>query len=153
MKVRITEDAPVLIPNDSHKNFVATDKVIKANTELEGKPTRIQGLRRGKPFIYRLFIDDNGIIIYDKYTEKMQTEVTLNAVGTEARVVTLPSAKKDRIIHAVSAVGAGVLAFAIAKKTGRANKTAFMYAGASALVGYLVASQITKHRKITYEKK
>lgn len=153
MKVKVTEDAPILIPNDAHKNFIETEKVIKANTELSGSPKRIEGLRRGKPFVYRLFIDDNGIIIYEKYTQNMQTEINLNAVGEEARVVTLPSAKTDRIIHAVSAVGAGVLAFAVAKKTGKENKKAFMYAGIAAIAGYIVASQITKHRKITYEKK
>lgn len=153
MKVIINNDAPILIPNDSHRNFVETGKVIPKETIVEGDAKKIEGLRRGEPFIYRLFIDKQGNIIYEKYTTKMETEINLsNATGEEARVITLPSAKQNLRIHAAATVISGVLAYAVAKKMGKPNKTAFIAAAIAATAGYVVATQITKRREITYQK-
>ena len=66
MRVKVIEDANVLIPNDEHKNFVENGDVIEKNTELVGNKKRITGLRRGKPFTYKLFITKNNQILYLK---------------------------------------------------------------------------------------
>ena len=77
-------------------------------------------------------------------------EINLNANGeAETRVVTLPSVKNDTRTHAIISVVAGVLAYGVAKKMGSDGKRSLMIAGVTALVGYGLATYITKNQKIT----
>lgn len=152
MKVIVKENSPILIHNTEHKNFVATDKIIPAGTTLEGEQINIIGKRKGKDFIYRLFKDKDGILIYQKYIEPM--EINLNANGeAETRIVTFPSVKNDTRTHAVISVVAGVLAFAVAKKLGKTGKQSLVIGGVTAILGYGIATYITKNQKITISSK
>lgn len=152
MKAKILENAPILINNTEHKNFVETDKIIPAGTILEGERINIIGNRKGKEFIYRLFQDKDGIIIYEKYIEPM--EINLNANGeADTRVITLPSVKDDTRTHAIISVVAGVLAYGVSKKMGNTGKCSLILGGASALLGYVIATQITKNQRITVQNK
>lgn len=148
MIVITKEKAPVLINNDEHRNFVETDKIIPKGTTLEGSFVNIQGLRRGKEFNYRLFRDKDGLIVYENKVEPMNYS---KAEG-ETRVVDMPSVKGNARTHAIVSGVAGVIAFAVAKKMGKTNKSAFMYAGVTALIGYGVASMVTSQRNITYKR-
>lgn len=144
-EVIVLEKAPILIPNNEHRNFTETDKVIPVGTTLKGDFQDIEGLRRGKPFIYRLFIDKDGIIIYTKYVEERKNNMNGNDT-----TITLPSTKNYATTHAVVSVISGVLGYSIAKKMGKPGKTAFIVAGVSALAGYYIANQITKNQSIIY---
>lgn len=146
-EVIVLEQTPILIPNPDHKNFTETDKLIPKGTTMQGEFKRIEGLRKGKPFIYRLFIDKDGLIVYEKNV-KMNTTSSLEGTQT----VTLPSTKKISTTHAIVSVLAGVIGYAVAKKMGKSGKTAFIVAGISAVGGYMVANQIT-NKSIIYQSK
>lgn len=152
MKGIVKVNTPILIHNTEHRNFVETDKVVPEGTILEGERINIIGKRKGKEFVYRLFKDKDGILIYEKYIEPM--EINLNANGeADTRVVTLPSVKNDTRTHAIISVVAGVLAYGVAKKMGRSGKQSLMIGGVSALLGYGIATYITKNQKITITNK
>jgi hypothetical protein len=149
MIVIAKENAPVLINNDDHQNFVETDKIIPKGTTLDGSFMNIQGLRRGKEFNYRIFKDKDGIIVYENKVEPM---MNYSKAEGETRVVDMPSVKGNARTHAVVSGVSGVIAFAVAKKMGKTNKNAFMIAGITALIGYGVASMVTSQRNITYKR-
>jgi len=146
MLVVAKENSPILINNDEHKNFVETDKIIPKGTILEGNFTNIKGLRRGKEFTYRLFIDNDGIIVYKKNVEPMMKS---NADG-EARVISMPSVKSRTMSTALISAGAGVIAFAVAKRMQKTNKQAFMVAGITALIGYGLATYMRNSDPVVY---
>lgn len=152
MKAKVKVKTPILIHNTEHRNFVETDKFVPEGTILEGERINIIGKRKGKEFVYRLFKDNDGILIYEKYIEPM--EVNLNANGeADTRVITMPSVKNDTRTHAIISVVAGVLAYGVAKKMGSNGKKSLMIAGVTALVGYGIATQIVKNQKITISNK
>ena len=152
MKAKVKVNTPILIHNTEHRNFVETDKVVPEGTILEGERINIIGKRKGKEFVYRLFKDKDGILIYEKYIEPM--EINLNANGeADTRVVTLPSVKNDTRTHAIISVVSGVLAYGVAKKMGNTGKRSLAIAGVTALLGYGIATYITRKQKITISNK
>ena len=148
MLVIAEENSPILINNNEHKNFVETDKMIPKGTILEGEYKNIVGLRRGKKFTYRLFMDKDGIIVYEKNVKPMMKS---NMDG-QTRIIDMPSVKGNATTHALISAGAGVVAFAVAKRMQKTNKQAFMIAGITALVGYGIASYLRNSDPITYSK-
>jgi len=83
MKVIVTEDADILIPNTNHRNITASGQIIEAESVLEGNPKNIKGLRKGRPFIYKVFVTRDSKMIYlnkvKPIKEMKRTEVTLGA--------------------------------------------------------------------------
>jgi len=151
MDVICLEKTPILIHNTEHKNFVETDKVVPAGTKMSGEFLNVIGKRKGKEFTYRLFKDKDGVIVYQNKVKPM--EVTLNATGDdETRVITFPNVQDNLRTHAIVSAGAAVLAFAVAKRMGKTNKTAFWTAAGSAVVGYVAVSMIAKNQRIKYQK-
>jgi len=152
MKAKVKVNTPILIHNTEHRNFVETDKVVPEGTILEGERINIIGNRKSKEFVYRLFKDKDGILIYEKYIEPM--EINLNANGeADTRVVTLPSVKNDTRTHAIISVVSGVLAYGVAKKMGNTGKRSLAIAGVTALIGYGIATYVTRNQKITISNK
>lgn len=149
MLVITEENSPILINNDEHKNFVETDKILPKGTTLDGEYKNIIGLRRGKKFMYRLFVDKDGIIVYEKNVKPMMKS---NMDG-ETRIIDMPSVKGNATTHALISAGAGVIAFAVAKRMQKTNKQAFVIAGITAVVGYGIASYLRNSDSITYTKK
>jgi hypothetical protein len=147
-EVIVLEDTSILLPNNEHRNFTETDKLIPKGTKLKGDFQNIEGLRRGKPFTYRIFQDKDGIILYAKNLQENKE----NMNGNDS-TITLPSEKKLSTNYAIYSVVAGVLGFAIAKKMGKSGKTAFVIAGISAIGGYMIAKQVNKSQAITFENK
>ena len=147
-EVIVVEDTAILLPNNEHRNFTETDKMISKGTILKGDFKNIEGLRRGKPFTYRIFQDKDGIILYAKNLNENKQ----NMNGNDS-TITLPSEKKLSTNYALYSVVAGVLGFAIAKKMGKSGKTAFVIAGISAIGGYMIAKQVNKSQPITFENK
>ena len=147
-EVIVVEDTAILLPNNEHRNFTETDKMISKGTILKGDFKNIEGLRRGKPFTYRIFQDKDGIIMYAKNLHEKKE----NMNGNDS-TITLPSEKKLSTNYALYSVVAGVLGFAIAKKMGKSGKTAFIVASISAVGGYMIAKQVNKSQAITFENK
>lgn len=138
MEAIVLENAKVLVPNKEHKNFTETSEVIPQGTTLIGEFKSIKGLRRGEPFSYRVFITQNGQIIYSNKVKEMKaTEVTLGAdatvTPTTVDLIPAETFKKERLIVA-SAGAAG--AFWYARRKGHATSKALVFAAVGAAAGY-----------------
>ena len=73
MKAITVADAPILIPNLEHKNFTDSGEVIEENTIVNGNAKNIEGLRKGKPFTYKLFVTDKNQLIHLNKIKTMET--------------------------------------------------------------------------------
>ena len=88
MKAITLADAEVLIPNNDHKNFTFSGQIIKEGTNINGEEVYINGLRRGEPWVYRLFKTDNNQLIYlNKVKTMPTTEVKLGADAGQTTTV------------------------------------------------------------------
>ena len=148
MKVVVQTDANVLMPNKQHQNFTDTGVVIPSGNILEGQIKKVNGLRRGKPFEYKIFLTDQNQFIYLNTVKPMNvTEVKLGADSSQTpTIVNLTPAelfKKDKLMGIVLGGAAG---FAYAKYKKHDMKKAAMYIGVGALVG-LSAAFILDTRK------
>jgi len=145
------DTAPILIPNLEHKNFTESSFEIPKGTKISGDFKVINGLRRGKPFDYRVFVTNKNEIIYTKYIKPMaNTEVTLGAdAQVQATKVDIIPAENSRTMKNVigSATG-GIIGYAIAKKQGFNTTKTLLCAGVGAIAGYLIIKQYTKKQGI-----
>ena len=118
IKVKTISDASILVPNKEHKNFTDTGKVILKDTEILGNPTVIQGLRRGQPFEYKLFVTDKNEFIYLKTIKPMKsTQVYLGAdASTTPTVVKMPNDSNLGMRPVIGTILGGVLGYYYAKK-------------------------------------
>ena len=57
MEVTVIRDSKYLIPNAQHQNFTESNDVVGEGVLLKGNFANIEGLRRGEPFTYKLFIN------------------------------------------------------------------------------------------------
>jgi hypothetical protein len=158
MKVTVTEDTRVLIPNQEHKNFTDSREVVKKDTILDGDEKLIQGKRRGEDFVYRLFsfkdsADNKYKLIYIKKTKPMETtEVTLGADSAVSdTIVKIPSAKalftKNVVLGTLIGAGAG---FGVAKyRKVEEKKKLIMYTIGGAVVGFAIAKYMEKRKAIS----
>ena len=151
MQVVTSKDAPILIPNKDHKNFTMNGVVIPSGVELEGEKKEVQGLRRGKPFTYRLFITKDNQIIYSNNIKPMATtEVTLGAdsAQTPTMINFLPAESFNKLRTGGLIVGAiAGFAWAKYKKHDMARIGTFTIVGA--LIGYAGAYLIDSSRSAT----
>jgi len=153
MKVILKEDAVVLTPNKDHKNFTVTGDVIEEGTVLFGNLKQIIGLRRGKPFTYRLFVTDKNQIIYQKSITPMNaTEVTLgaDAGATATKVDMIPAENFSKAKMAGLIIG-GIAGFAWAKYKKHDMKKAAMYIGVGAVLGYGAGVLLDRRNKVVVQ--
>lgn len=151
MKVVTIKDAPILIPNQDHKNFTMNGVVIPRGVELEGEKKEVAGLRRGKPFTYRLFITNNKQIIYSNNIKPMEmTEVTLGAdsAQTPTTINFLPAETFNKLRTGGLIVGA-LAGFAWAKYKKQETKKLLMSIAVGAVLGYAGAYVIDTNRSAT----
>ncbi len=138
MKVTVIEDAHVLIPNKNHKNFTTSGQIVEAGVVLEGEPRQIRGLRKGKPFTYRLFVTKQGHNIYINKIKPMRTtEVTL---GADAQVsettINMTNAGSGSNKKYIGAIAGGLSGFAYCRYKKHSPKTTVAYILAGTLAGF-----------------
>jgi hypothetical protein len=152
---KLISDAPILKPNKEHQNFTESDLVLKKGTKIKGDFKIINGLRRGKPFPYKIFITSKEDIIYSKNVEPMETrEVTLGADAqvTGTKVNLIPAEKKTKYIRLASTLGGVVAGYLVAKKMKKDSKKTLLFALAGGLVGFGASKMLTKSDKISVQK-
>lgn len=153
---KLISDAPILKPNKEHQNFTESDLVLKKGTKIKGDFKIINGLRRGKPFAYKIFITSNEDIIYSKNVEPMEVrEVTLGADAqqvTGTKVNLIPVEKKTKYIRLASTLGGVVAGYLVAKKMKKDSKKTLLFALAGGLVGFGASKMLTKTEKISVQK-
>lgn len=141
IETELIEDAVVLIPNKEHQNFTETDEVISAGTKVSGDAKIVKGLRRGKPYDYRLFVtDDNKIIFLNKTKIKtnMETrEVTLGVGGEKSIIVNENTPKTLGRPVVLGAIGGALAGYAYCKYKNHDMKTTGIYALVGGAIGYV----------------
>jgi hypothetical protein len=147
----VKEDAKVLTPNKEHKNFTETDEIIPQGTEIEGEQKLIEGLRRGEPFTYRVFVTNDDKILYlNKVEPIMGTEVMLGADDSRTpTTVNLRPAETFSKVKMIGIVAGGVLGYAYAKSKKMDNRKAIYTSAIGAILGYASGYIIDRQRGIT----
>jgi hypothetical protein len=148
MEAVVLENAKVLVPNKEHKNFTETNEIVPQGTTVKGEFKSIGGLRRGQPFSFRVFITDNGQIIYSNKIKQMKaTEVTLGADSSQSATVVnmLPAEtfKTSRIVFALAGAIGGV--YYARKKGGNTLKFGLI----GGLAGYAAVWAFDKTKSVT----
>ena len=154
MDVRVVKDTKYLIANQDHKNFTESAEVIEQGSILTGEPKAIQGLRRGEPFTYRLFITNKGKILYLNNVEPMKTvEVTLGADSQRsATTVNLVPAETFTKMKIAGLIVGGLAGFAYSKYKKHDIKKVAMFIAVGAAVGYGAGYVIDTNRKVVVTK-
>lgn len=149
----ILQDAPILKPNVEHKNFTETSEIFEKGSKVKGDWKEINGLRRGKPFTYKVFITDENEIIYSKFVEPM-TEVTLGADSqvSATKVEMIPAERKTTTIRVVSSVAGALVGYTFGRKKNYDRNKSLMLAGVGALAGFLISRHFTKNDGIIVQK-
>lgn len=149
-KVKVKESCKVLIPNEEHKNFTETKEGIDKGEILTGRYVNIEGLRRGKPFTYRLFITSDNRYIYQNCLEPMKTtEVMLGADSAQTpTIVNLKQAETFSRVKLYGVVGGALAGFAYAKYRKESWKKALMYTAVGSLVGFGGAYLLDRRRSV-----
>lgn len=136
--VEVIEDAQILVPNETHKNFTSTNETLPKGTIAFGQMKTVKGIRRGEPFDYRIFVTNNNEVIYQNKIKPMATtQVYLSADNQQtATVVNVPSRKLISTTTIIGAIIGGVAGNYYAKKQG-GNRNTLMVGGA--ILGFFVA--------------
>lgn len=153
MQVRVLKDTVVLVPNKDHQNFTASGEIIEGDSIISGNYKDINGLRRGQPFTYRLFITDKNQIIYQKSTTPMEaTEVTLGAdAQTSPTKVDMIPAENFSKAKMTGLIVGGIAGFAYAKYKKHDMKKAAMYIGIGAVAGYVTGMLIDRRKRVVIQ--
>lgn len=149
MEVKTIKDCKVLRPNKKHQNFTETEEIIEQGTYLTGKLIEVNGLRRGEPFKYRLFLTQNKKFIYLNCIEPMKaTEIQLGA--DSAQTPTMVNLKNNEMFSqdkVIGLVAGGLLGFGYCKYKNCNPKQTTMYVFAGAALGYAAAYLMNYNKK------
>jgi len=151
MEVTVIKDSKYLIPNAQHQNFTESNDVVGEGVMLKGNFANIEGLRRGEPFTYKLFITEDKNILYQNSVEPMKT-IELTSGADSQRTPTLVNLTPAETFNKVKTAGlvlGGVVGFAYCKYKKCDAKKSAMFIGLGAVIGYAAAYVIDRNRQAT----
>jgi hypothetical protein len=146
----LSEDTKTLIANKEHKNFTETEDTLPGGTEVIGELQSIKGKRRGEDFVYRVFVTEDGHIIFQNKINNLMpvTEVTLSADAMPSpTLVNLTPSELFTKAKTMGIVIGGLAGFAYAKYKKHDLKKSAMYIGIGAVVGFATAYVIDTQKK------
>lgn len=153
----VLDDTKTLKQNVEHQNFTETKEVIPKGTTLKGKFLQVQGLRRGEPFTYKIFVTDDKKILYQKKVKPMAvTEVTLGAdSGVSPTIINEATPKKNftkqTTIGALAGAGAGW--YFSKKLRGMETNKVLLYTLGGAILGFYIGRKLESRTiKVTKSK-
>ena len=157
MQVKIITESNYLTPNKDHKNF--TDSIESANVgdKLEGEFKNISGLRKGQPFVYRLFVTKNGKILYANTVEAEvppAIEVLSNATANDIKPVEIMEIANDgniKYVGLILAIAGGVTGYFYGKKQNATQNTLLQYIAVGTVGAYGIY-WLTNQNKSTVNK-
>lgn len=156
VRALVNKDANVLVANNEHKNFTETKEIIPKGSIIFGQIMKIQGLRRGQPFEYRLFRTNDNKLIYLNNLEIMRTtEVTLGADQSQTpTVVDMKGGKKNFTAYTIGGAiaGAGLGWYFAKKMRNMESRKANMFILGGAVLGFFAGKYIEKRRPVTVKK-
>lgn len=148
MEVIVQKDAKYLIPNGEHKNFTESNDWVGEGVLLRGNYADIDGLRRGEPFTYKLFVTEDKQILYRNNVQPMETEVTLGADSQRSEtIVNLIPAETFNKVKTTGIVLGAIAGFGYSKYKKHDIKTMAMYIFGGAIIGYVSAYVVDRNRK------
>jgi hypothetical protein len=153
MEVTVIKDSKYLIPNATHQNFTESSDIVSEGVLLKGNFANIEGLRRGEPFTYKLFITEDKKILYQNSVEPMKTiELTSGADSqTTPTLVNLTPAETFNKVKTTGLVLGAIAGFAYAKYQKQEMKKMAMFIFGGAVIGYATAFVIDRSRTATVE--
>jgi len=157
MQVKIITESNYLTPNKDHKNF--TDSIESANVgdKVEGEFKNISGLRKGQPFVYRLFVTKNGKILYANTVESElppAKEVLSNATANDIKpveVLEIPNDGNIKSVGLILAIAGGVIGYFYGKKQNATQNTLLQYIAVGTVGAYGIY-WLTNQNKSTVNK-
>lgn len=156
-KVEVIQDAPVLAVNTEHKNFTATGEVIPQGSVVYGRVFNIDGLRKGQPFKYRVFItNDKKIIHLNKIKPMKVTEVTLGADSKQSPTVVDMARPKNNFTKFTvggALIGAGAGWYYAKKMRNLDNKKVTLWVAGLAIAGFFAGRMIESRKAVVIKSK
>jgi hypothetical protein len=151
MEVTVIKDSKYLIPNPQHQNFTESNDWVGEGVLLKGNFANIEGLRRGEPFTYKLFITEDKNILYQNSVEPMKTIELTSGADSQATptLVNLTPAETFNKVKTSGLVIGAVVGFAYAKYKKHDMKKSAMFIGLGAVIGYAAAYVVDQNRKAT----
>lgn len=150
MEVTVIRDSKYLIPNQEHQNFTESNDIVGEGNILRGNYANIEGLRRGEPFTYKLFVTEDKRILYRNNVQPMENEVTLGADSQRSStVVDLIPAETFNKVKTMGLVAGAIAGFAYSKYKKHDLKRTSMFIFGGAIIGYASAYVIDRNRKAT----
>ena len=148
MEVIVQRDSKYLIPNAEHKNFTESNDWVGEGVLLKGNYADIDGLRRGEPFTYKLFITEDKNILFRNNVEPMETEVTLGADSQRSgTIVNLVPAETFNKVKMTGIVLGALAGYGYSKYKKHELKTMAMFIFGGAVVGFTTAYVVDRNRK------
>lgn len=142
----IIQDTNFLIPNKEHKNFTDSSESAKVGSIITGEFRNVNGLRKGKPFEYRLFFAKDGKILYANCVraENIPSEIISNADNLQA-----PTLKPtDQSKYLVALVG-GIAGYMYGKKQKVDTNNLITYIAVGSVGAYGIFYLINKNKTTT----
>lgn len=151
MEVTVIKDSKYLIPNAQHQNFTESNDWVGEGVLLKGNFANIEGLRRGEPFTYKLFITEDKNILYQNSVEPMKT-IELTSGADSQRTPTLVNLTPAETFNKVKTTGlvlGALTGFAYCKYKKCDTRKTVMYIFAGAAIGYAAAYVVDRNRQAT----
>jgi len=141
----LIQDTNFLIPNKEHKNFTDSSESAKVGSILTGEFRNVNGLRKGKPFEYRLFFANNGKILYANCvkTESAPSEIISNADNLQA--APLKPTNQSLLVVLVG----GIAGYLYGKQKKVDTNTLIKYIAVGSVGAYSIFYLITKNKSTT----
>lgn len=145
----VIQNTNFLIPNNEHKNFTETTEVARVGGTIVGEFRNINGLRKGKPFMYRLFFTKDGKILYANCVraENVPSEIVSNADSalTPLQIDLIPAESFKYTAHLI-ALGGGLAGYYYGKSQNATANNLIKYIFVSAVGAYGIYWLIDKNK-------
>jgi hypothetical protein len=135
----VCQNTNYLIPNKEHKNFTDSSDEARVGSVITGEFRNVDGLRKGKPFQYRLFFTKNGKILYANCVkaENVPSEILQGAdQSVTATKVNLTPVESFRYAAHIVAFGGGLLGYFYGKKQNKTGMDLAKYTAVGAVGAY-----------------
>ena len=145
----VIQNTNYLIPNKDHKNFTDSSYEARVGAILMGKFQNINGLRKGKPFEYRLFITNNGRILYANCVkaENVPSEILSNADNIQSTSLSeYNSADSFDYMANVAVFIGGIAGYFYGKKQNETGKNLIKYIAVGAVGAYAIYWLVEKNK-------
>lgn len=151
IQAQITQDTNFLIPNKDHKNFTCSADAAQKGMKVTGEFKNVSGLRKGQPFIYRLFRTSDGKFLYSNKVEAIMpvTEVSLSADGKPAYTKPETNVKSSKTTAMVVMLGGALAGFLYGKNKNASKGNLIKYLAVGAVGAYGIYYLIDKSKSAT----